>query len=96
LAVEIVSPQSDDRDYVKKRKLYERFGVPEYWILDEIEESVLWLQLGSKGKYKEIKPKKGILRSVVLPGFWLRPEWLWQKPLPRTIETLHMILNETK
>src|SRR5690348_12845592 len=31
LAVEIVSPESVERDYEKKRKQYERFGIREYW-----------------------------------------------------------------
>jgi Uma2 family endonuclease len=95
VAIEIVSPDSEDRDYVKKRKLYERFGVTEYWILDEVKETVLWLRRGSKGKYKEVAPKNGILRSTVIPGFWLRPEWLWEKPLPRKSDILSLILKET-
>lgn len=34
LVVEIVSPSSNVRDYVEKLRAYERFGVPEYWILE--------------------------------------------------------------
>src|SRR5262249_376737 len=78
LAVEIVSPDSVDRDYVKKRALYERSGVDEYWIVDEVEQRVILLRLDAKGKYREVKHQKGVLRSKVLPAFWLRPEWLWQ------------------
>ena len=36
LAVEIVSPESVDRDYDTKRRQYEEAGVPEYWIVDEL------------------------------------------------------------
>src|ERR1043166_9138163 len=35
LAIEIVTPDSVERDYERKRLLYERFGVTEYWIVDE-------------------------------------------------------------
>src|SRR5262245_51207439 len=35
LAIEIVSPESVERDYHKKRALYQRAGVAEYWIIDE-------------------------------------------------------------
>src|SRR5438270_9755001 len=36
LAVEIVSPDSVERDYEKKRKQFERYGIPKYWnIADE-------------------------------------------------------------
>lgn len=38
LAVEIVSPESVARDYIKKRALYAESGVPEYWIVDQDEK----------------------------------------------------------
>jgi Uma2 family endonuclease len=92
LAVEIVSPESVERDYEKKRKQYEDAKVPEYWIVDEMEQKVTLLQLGARGKYREARPRKGVLHSAVLPGFWLRPEWLWQQPLPKKTEVLAMLL----
>src|SRR5581483_9092524 len=80
LAIEIVSPDSVERDYVKKRRQYQKAGVPEYWIVDEAEEKVTLLRLGVDGKYREARPRSGVLHSRVLPGFWLRTEWLWQRP----------------
>jgi len=80
LAIEIVSPESVERDYVKKRRQYQKARVPEYWIIDEMEEKVTLLRLGSDGKYREERARGGVLRSQVLPGFWIRPEWLWQRP----------------
>ena len=50
LAVEIVSPESVERDYGTKREQYRRAGVPEYWIVDEIEEKVTMLRLAAKGR----------------------------------------------
>ena len=93
LAIEIVSPESAERDYKQKRKLYEGAGVAEYWIIDEELEKVTLLRLDTKGKYREVAPKKGILRSAVLPGFWLKPEWLWQDPLPKKNDVLKDILG---
>ena len=94
LAVEIVSPESVDRDYNRKRELYQEFGVPEYWIVDEMDRAVTLLRL-KRGKYREVRPKKGVLRSEVLSGFWLRPEWLWQEPRPDEIDTiLEILANE--
>jgi Uma2 family endonuclease len=93
LAIEIVSPESEDRDYVKKRKQYEEAGVPEYWIVDEMENQVTLLRLGKDGKYREVRPRKGVLTSKALPGFWLRVEWLWQNPRPKKISIVREILG---
>jgi Uma2 family endonuclease len=93
LAVEIVSPESVDRDYQKKRAQYEA-GVPEYWIVDEVEQRVTLLRLATTGKYREVRPRKGVLHSEVLSGFWLRPEWLWQQERPMETDVLAMLLAE--
>jgi Uma2 family endonuclease len=92
LAVEIVSPESVDRDYNKKRKRCEEAGVREYWILDELTEEVTCLVLNDKGKYQTIRPKKGVIYSHVVEGFWFRPEWLWQEPRPKKVELIKEIL----
>ena len=34
LAVEIISPSTSRHDRVRKRELYQRYGIPEYWIVD--------------------------------------------------------------
>jgi Uma2 family endonuclease len=96
IAVEIVSPDSIERDYDKKRKKYEGAGVREYWIVDEIEETITLLRLGADGKYSEVKPKKGEYHSRVLKGFWLRPEWLFHSPRPRKLDVLRMLLDRMK
>ncbi|MCL4191561.1 MAG: Uma2 family endonuclease [Thermoguttaceae bacterium] len=93
LAVEIVSPDSVERDYGKKRDQYERFGIREYWIVDEVEERVTLLRRDSAGRYQEARPEKGSLRSEVLPGFFLRPLWCWQRPLPDEPELLQYMLK---
>jgi Uma2 family endonuclease len=92
LAIEIVSPESIDRDFVLKRRRYEQAGVREYWIIDELESRVTLLRLGRDGRYKEVRPRKGVLESKVISGFWLRPAWLWQKELPDPDEVLREIL----
>lgn len=91
LAVEIVSPDSIERDYYLKRELYEEYGIPEYWIIDEMDQSITQLRLKQR-KYREVRPRNGEIHSQVLTGFWLRPEWLWQGPRPDEIETLQTIL----
>jgi Uma2 family endonuclease len=49
LIVEILSPGNRDYDLVKKKDLYERFGVTEYWIVDpESKETIGYFLQDSK------------------------------------------------
>jgi Uma2 family endonuclease len=93
VAVEIVSPDSVERDYVHKREQYRRARVPEYWIIDEMLERVTWLRLNAAGAYRGVRPRDGVLHSRALPGFWLRPDWLWQEPRPKKADVLAEILR---
>jgi Uma2 family endonuclease len=92
LAVEIVSPDSIDRDYRLKRQQYQEAGVREYWIVDEAEQRLTWFALTPNGEFRRIRPRKGALHSQVLPGFWLRPEWLWHLPRPKKADILAQLL----
>ncbi len=94
LAIEIVSPESIDRDYEKKREQYRQAGVREYWIVDEMEQRLTLLRLTTAGEYREVRPRKGVLRSRVIRGFWLRPEWLWQQPRPKLAAVTAELLKE--
>jgi len=95
-AFEIVSPESVERDYQKKRRQYEKFGVHEYWIVDEMDQTVTLLRLNRKGKYQEVRPKDGVYRSDVIEGFRLNPAWLWQTPRPRRATILAELLAASK
>jgi Uma2 family endonuclease len=94
LVIEIVSPDSVERDYEKKRKQYQRFKVPEYWIIDEEEKIVLLLRRNRRGRYQEVQPRRGVFRSEVLTGFWLDPSWLWQ-PRPPRLAIIQQLLAGT-
>ena len=94
LAIEIVSPESVERDYEEKRRQYQQFKVPEYWIIDEHDRKVTLLRLDARGKYREVAPRKGILYSRALEGFWLDQKWLWQSPFPDELETLQRLLGK--
>ena len=52
LLVEILSPSNADYDLKKKRELYERSGVPEYWIVLPDEQQLIQLSL-IDGRYQE-------------------------------------------
>jgi Uma2 family endonuclease len=83
LVVEVVSPDSDARDHGDKFVEYEAAGVPEYWLIDPIRRQATFYALGEDGRYRPGRIEDGVYRSRVLDGFWLRVEWLWQRPLPR-------------
>lgn len=63
LLVEILSPSHPDHDLKIKRALYERCGVPEYWIVSPDEHQVLQLTLVD-GKYDERIETESITMSV--------------------------------
>jgi len=92
LAIEIVSPESVERDYDKKRKQYQRAGIPEYWIIDEEEKTILLLRLNARGRYREVRPRRGIFHSEILPGFHLDPQWLWREPRPYALVIAQQLL----
>lgn len=93
VAIEIVSPDSIDRDYKTKRKQYRQAGIPEYWIIDEMERKVTLLRLDDSGKYRTIKARRGVLTSEVIEGFWIRTEWLWPENQPLAHEVLAEICD---
>ena len=88
LAVEIVSPDSATRDRKVKRREYEEGGVREYWLIDPLDGRAHFLSL-ENGQYRPLPvDADGAVRSRVLPGVWLKPEWLLVEPRPRITEIL--------
>ncbi len=88
LVVEIVSPESVGRDRGDKFYEYARGGVPEYWLIDPEMEWAEFYQL-EKGRYRvAFSGREGRYEALVLPGFWLQVEWLWQEPLPKVLDVL--------
>lgn len=88
LVVEIVSTDSIGRDRGDKFLEYARGGVPEYWLLDPQTRLAEFYHL-SAGRYRlACSGDEGVYRAEVLPGFWLKVEWLWQEPLPSPLRVL--------
>ncbi|BBB91713.1 MAG TPA: Uma2 family endonuclease [Methylomusa anaerophila] len=75
LVVEILSPSTAYYDLRKKYKVYEKYGVKEYWIVDPEENSVEVYQL-SDGKFVPAARAEGtgVVDSVLLPGFRVKIE----------------------
>lgn len=75
LVVEIISESTRKTDILIKRRLYERHGVPEYWIVDPELEAVDVYRLAD-GKFirsAELSLEAGhSIETPLLPGFQLR------------------------
>jgi len=68
LVVEIISPSSKDADQIYKKRIYEKFGIKEYWIVDPDEETVEIWTLKNKKYHLATKAKKPqIIKSRLLP-----------------------------
>ncbi len=68
LVIEILSPFTKERDKNYKRKLYAKYGVKEYWLIDPEEETIEILALARKNYERyEIYKKIDILISPLLP-----------------------------
>lgn len=52
LIVEILSPSNSKNDIEDKFKLYEEAGVPEYWVIHPLEETLIIYRLDDSGKYQ--------------------------------------------
>lgn len=65
LIIEILSAGNKDYDLVKKKELYERFGVKEYWAVDPETKLAVGFQL-ENGKYTSLPDQVGKIESPLL------------------------------
>ena len=71
LVVEIISETTRKKDEVTKRKLYERFGVQEYWVVDPELETVKIFRRAQQGYSRAVELSKeanDILTTKLLAG----------------------------
>ena len=68
--VEVVSPDSPERDLVDKREDYADAAIPEYWIVDPQTETITVLVLGDAGYVtRGVYGRNDQADSLALPGF---------------------------
>jgi len=92
LVVEILSPKDTPADIVALEADYQSIGAAEIWIIDQKRKHICVLQKRGE-RYQEEVISKGVLRSEVVEGFWLKVEWLFAKPLPLKLDTLTQVLG---
>ncbi|OOQ60036.1 Uma2 family endonuclease [Mucilaginibacter pedocola] len=69
IVMEILSPENAYYDLRPKKRIYEKYGVKEYIIIDPFEENAdLYLLKDGKFHLHQKAPKGETLHSVVLPG----------------------------
>lgn len=79
LAVEVLSPSTASNDRGRKMRMFQRYGVPEYWIVDPIAETIEIYRLaesayalvgtfsGSEKMYSSALPDLTVVPSSVFP-----------------------------
>jgi Uma2 family endonuclease len=69
LIVEVSSPSTRKLELVRKRELYERFGVPEYWYIDIEVDQVLVYRLEQGYDLVRVLDRGDVLETPEIPGF---------------------------
>jgi Uma2 family endonuclease len=90
IVIEIVSEESEYRDYETKYREYESGGVTEYWLLDPLQQTNRFLHLVN-GVYQPVSLADGMFHSTVLRHFALDPALLWRDPLPKAKEIATLV-----
>jgi len=74
--MEVLSPGTRTRDVGRKKGIYGRFGVEEYWVVDpklrELDAFVF-----RDGVYQPLPEEDGVVRSLIVPGLALDAETLF-------------------
>jgi Uma2 family endonuclease len=85
LVVEVSSPSTRRTDLTRKRDLYERFGVAEYWFVDIEAERVEVYRL-REGRYGRPEFLEGgdVLETDLLPGYAIDLSAILESPTRQT------------
>ncbi len=78
LVVEVLSPSNGYKDLTHKKRMYEEFGVREYWIID-LEEHLVEILTNSEAGFQVFSKayERGQVQSKVLSGFQVDVEQLF-------------------
>jgi Uma2 family endonuclease len=72
IIVEVLSPGTGKHDRILKKKIYERSGVSEYWIVDPLYRSIEIYKLAEDTyELADFVEASGTVKSTVLEGFEL-------------------------
>ncbi len=95
LIIEIISPWDRPSEVMQRIGNYQMIGVKELWIIDQPKNKMQVLIFDESTKaYSPLEIKDSIFHSRILSGFWLKIDWLWQKPLPSVLEVFKEIAGD--
>lgn len=72
LVMEVVSPDDPLRDLETKRREYAQAGIPEYWLVNPLDETITVFALPENASAYDIHgvyDRSSVAESVLLPGF---------------------------
>jgi len=93
LVVEIISPSTRDIDLKQKCPLYLAHGVREVWIIDPVSKNLTLYR--SDGESVIYKGQDRVISSII-PGFWIKVDWIWPESAIKTYECMNEILAKIK
>ncbi len=81
---EVLSPSTAFHDHKRKREVYERAGVKEYWLVDPLERTIHIYRLDDNGRYgkPDVREMKGETPVGVLPEVVIRWDALVERLPP--------------
>ncbi len=87
LVIEILSPSTASRDHVTKRRLYERHGVKEFWLVSPNDRIVTIYRLGKNGQFGKpaIHGDDEAVEIPLFPGLAIDLRLVFP-PLPRVVK----------
>lgn len=72
LVMEVVSPDDPTRDLETKRREYAQAGIPEYWLVNPLDETITVFTLPENAAVYVVHgifDRSGVAESALLPGF---------------------------
>ncbi|MGB1285551.1 MAG: Uma2 family endonuclease [Aggregatilineales bacterium] len=92
IVIEIISPATEGTDRGIKFSEYRRGGVREYWIIDPVNQEILFYILNNESVYvPQYVDNDENYHISQLPGLVLHVPTLWQKPLPGVLQTVEYV-----
>ena len=82
LVVEVANAASRKVDGHTKFREYQDGGVREYWLIDRGLRRAKFYAMSADRTFVLLPVHRGVFRSRVLDGLWLRVQWLWKPRMP--------------